>query len=543
MTRPSDNPQSMAPTFDDPTEGTWVRDLVHYPSPMTAFGASLYLPRLEQAVSQVAGEFGLMFEGLQQYWRSGDIYGRVVPVGGKEGTPPPWWVLALLSRVLPPMRKRMQTAAGVLQSDRLDQLVRHWNNGGRRELEAEIRRLAARDLDELDDDGLLDHRLAKELLDWDDDRALALLAGCSQASSAPGRELAAIAEQIRGVEGARDALADNDDPVAALRPLDSALADELDDWLRRWGLRASAYDPGSPTLAEQPGLLHGLVRDAVQQKMDDNTPDVATPLTEVHRQLASRPEERARFEAAFEEAKRVFPLREDNVLYTDNLICGLSRLAALAIGRRLVQRGALEHAEDAVDLKHDELCAALRGEQPDVATLATRRRGERQWVEAHPGPDLLRGEATPPPDLRGLPAAGRTINQAFMWAMGLEYPELSQEAQLDDSSGAAGDTLSGIGAWPGAHTGTVRLVRDEGDLAKVRPGDVMVARITVPAWSVVFPRIGALVTDRGGVLSHAAIVAREHAIPTVLATGDATSRLRDGQRVVVDGTRGTVTPA
>jgi pyruvate,water dikinase len=86
-------------------------------------------------------------------------------------------------------------------------------------------------------------------------------------------------------------------------------------------------------------------------------------------------------------------------------------------------------------------------------------------------------------------------------------------------------------------------VRDETEFDKIHPGDVLVCPATSPVWSVVFPQLGALVTDSGGLLSHPAIIAREYGIPAVVATGNATSLLRDGDRVTVDGTAGVVRPA
>ena len=87
------------------------------------------------------------------------------------------------------------------------------------------------------------------------------------------------------------------------------------------------------------------------------------------------------------------------------------------------------------------------------------------------------------------------------------------------------------------------MITSEKDFNRVQMGDVLVCRITTPAWSVLFGRIGGLITDAGGILSHSAIVAREHGIPAVVALEGATTRLKDGQRVTVDGSTGTVTPA
>ncbi len=80
----------------------------------------------------------------------------------------------------------------------------------------------------------------------------------------------------------------------------------------------------------------------------------------------------------------------------------------------------------------------------------------------------------------------------------------------------------------------------EHEFGKIQKGDVVVCPVTSPAWSFVFPIVGALVTNEGGILSHPAIIAREHGIPAVVGTGNATSVLTDGQRVTVDGNRGVV---
>jgi pyruvate,water dikinase len=87
----------------------------------------------------------------------------------------------------------------------------------------------------------------------------------------------------------------------------------------------------------------------------------------------------------------------------------------------------------------------------------------------------------------------------------------------------------------------VRVIHDDTEFSKLRAGDVLVCPITTPVWSVLFASVGALVTDTGGILSHAAIIAREYHVPAVVATGNATSLLRDGQVVTVDGATGTTT--
>ncbi|MFC3983103.1 PEP/pyruvate-binding domain-containing protein [Streptosporangium jomthongense] len=111
-------------------------------------------------------------------------------------------------------------------------------------------------------------------------------------------------------------------------------------------------------------------------------------------------------------------------------------------------------------------------------------------------------------------------------------------------SGASDVTATGLTGTPGSHgtvTGTARIVRGFGDFARVSPGDILVCPFTDPAWTPLLRVAAGVVTETGGVLSHAAIVAREHGIPAVLGVPDATNRLRDGAVITVDGTAGTVT--
>ena len=125
---------------------------------------------------------------------------------------------------------------------------------------------------------------------------------------------------------------------------------------------------------------------------------------------------------------------------------------------------------------------------------------------------------------------------ALVWYMDrmLEPVPSNREQQVD------GRVLNGIPASPGRYTGRVRLIANESDFDRLQPGEVMVCPITSPVWSVLFPSVGALVTDTGGVLSHPAIIAREYQVPAVVATGNATVLLHDGQPVTVDGSSGEI---
>jgi pyruvate,water dikinase len=108
------------------------------------------------------------------------------------------------------------------------------------------------------------------------------------------------------------------------------------------------------------------------------------------------------------------------------------------------------------------------------------------------------------------------------------------------SGATAAERLTGLAASPGCASGPVRLVLTQREFHKLQPGDVLVCPATAPAWTPLFRLASAVVTDVGGPLSHAAIVARELGIPAVLGTGRATTAAHDGQTVLVDGTAGVV---
>jgi len=225
-------------------------------------------------------------------------------------------------------------------------------------------------------------------------------------------------------------------------------------------------------------------------------------------------------------------VREDNEYFTASAPLALLRRAALELGRRLADRGQIVLPDDVFHLVPDEARTALR-DGLACKDIVTRAVGERAWVLAHPGPASYGKEPGPPPPLSSLPPEARLMNEAFLWTV--------DRILAPGRAGPAGEAaINGIAASPGSYTGPVRVIHDESEFDRLRAGDVLVCPITSPVWSVLFPSIGALVTDTGGTLSHPAIIAREYGIPAVVNTGLGTSVLQDGQMVTVDGMAGTV---
>ena len=557
------------PQIRPPADGFWRKDTTHYPMPLTPFGASVYLPAIGRAAPVMVDDFGLLFEGVEQRCLGGEVYARAIPVGGKERPPPPAWVMWIAARIVPALRRRSRVAEKAIASGLSEQLLDRWETEWRDAFRDEAESFKRVDLSALSDEDLLGHldllkdfldrgqlvhfRLngaytvplyellvaCEEVLGWDSVASLALVAGSSDVSAEPGRELRVLASRFATEAAALRALDQaGDDVLARLQEASPALADAFRAYLDRYGHRTASYDPGDPTLFERPALLAGLLRDRVSagdRDHRDGSQISQDAFARAHTTLAHRSEDdRGRFELAVEAARRVYGNREDNIFWLDNQPCAFLRYTAVEIGRRLADGGLLARATDAVFLEEMELRGSLADRaNEDLRALVARRKAERAWVAAHPGPATYGTDPGPPPDLSPLPPALRLVNTAALHWMQLLFPA--------EETGIAQAQLRGVPGSPGRYTGPVRLVRDETEFPKLRPGDVLVCPITSPAWSVLFVQAGAVVTDGGGVLAHTAVIAREYGLPAVLATGAATQRLRDGDRVTVDGTAGVVT--
>jgi rifampicin phosphotransferase len=230
--------------------------------------------------------------------------------------------------------------------------------------------------------------------------------------------------------------------------------------------------------------------------------------------LGDRPQLQARFQALLQVAQRYAVLREQQAR---QLTVGwpLLRRCVLRLGGLLQAEGVIERAEDVFFLTRAELATR----PAPLQELVDRRRAtwERQRRLLAP---LTIGR---PP---------RLLAKELLGAV---------EAARTPGAVAEG-AIVGQPASPGRATGPVRIIHGPGDFDRFQPGEVLVARATAPAWTPLFARAVAVVTDGGTLAAHASLVAREYGIPAVVATGDATTRLDDGQVVTVDGGAGTVHP-
>ena len=218
------------------------------------------------------------------------------------------------------------------------------------------------------------------------------------------------------------------------------------------------------------------------------------------------------------DAQRAVAAREQ-VRLCQGLLYGELRRTALAVGRGLAERGRLERPEDVFQLEAEEVDRLLRGRFLYPETLPALIRARRDAA------------ANASADRRPLPSF-------FLTGEGMEYAGVEDRSDEREDHSGAGRVRHwrGAGVSPGRATGVVRVITDPVEQAgQLRPGDVLVARATDPGWTPLFLIASAAVIERGGMLSHAAIVAREVGIPVVAEVALATRTLRDGERVRVDG--------
>ena len=162
-------------------------------------------------------------------------------------------------------------------------------------------------------------------------------------------------------------------------------------------------------------------------------------------------------------------------------------------------------------------------------------------------------------DVKSLVAERRTERQAAfgrrprLWAGTITHWSLHEEPykqghwdwpgiyeRSKEVAKSAGGTLRGLGASAGVVEGTARVVDSPEQFDQVQKGELLICKMTSPAWVVLFTKIAGLVTDSGGALSHPAVVSREFGIPAVVGTRTATQTIKTGQRLRVDGAAGTV---
>jgi pyruvate,water dikinase len=364
-------------------------------------------------------------------------------------------------------------------------------------------------------------------------KLLGLMRGASTISGGSSPQHAALVAAFRADDAARAELDSPDDPGALLdrlRRQDSPTGRALDDYLELVGYRLlDGFDISNRYALELPDVLLRSIRTAIDEA--DRVSDLDEQIVEVRGHVPE--EHREEFDAMLEEARIGYSVRDERGVYGDVWASGLMRRAAMAAGRRLAERGRIKDPEHFVFAGFDEMCALLAGaETPTAEELADRQTYHTTYT-AKDAPPHLGDEPPPMPDPSTLPPPMARLMAAIGTAMGEMFAVTEEDHEET--------VIRGLGASAGQREGIVRRVAGASDFDRIQQGDVLLTEATTEAFNILLPLLSAIITDTGGALSHAAIVSREYGIPGVVGTRDATVRIPDGTRVLVDGDAGTVT--
>ena len=316
------------------------------------------------------------------------------------------------------------------------------------------------------------------------------------------------------------------DALAALRRKGDAAAFERAsrDFLAstHGNLGSSGEDPRLPVWRDEPARLFAELDRRASAQTESPATRHARLIAEgddvearARATLRDRPDDLARFEEILTIARKVAPLTEEHNYHLDRQIQGIMRRLIRAVGARLVADGQLGAVDDVWLFHVTEIAGALASGGA-LAHLVARRRAELAgWKRLRHPPTL----GAPPGPLAAISSRADLIYRA-----------------KQDEAGV----IKGVPASSGRRRGRVCLVRARADFGKFKSGDVLVCRSSNVSWVPLFTVAAAVVTDVGGSLSHAAVVAREFGVPAVTGCGVALATLRNGQLVEVDGDRGTV---
>ena len=358
--------------------------------------------------------------------------------------------------------------------------------------------------------------------------ALSFTSGRAAILQRQQREFHELIEQLRRLPGVAEAIAAGTArtraAVAAL-PGGQAAVTVLDAFLAQHGdVGQLLNDLHAPAWADDPSLfitelarsLAGDVSDDPEARLAAQHAEAEAAIERTRATLAVRPEELARFNEVLAAALAAGPLTEEHNYWIDRNTQAVTRRVVLAYGARLVRDGQLAVDDDIFLFHHPEVRDALASGEDLRPRAAERERQARRQA-------TLRAPLT-----LGAPRDGSA-------SPGNARVDLGYRLDQPD-----GPELRAVPASAGIGRGPARLIHSHEDFARFRRGDVLVCRSSNVSWVPLFRLAAAVVTDVGGSLSHAAVVAREFGVPAVVGAGVALTVLRDGELLEVDGTAGVI---
>ncbi|NLE75103.1 MAG: hypothetical protein GX604_10825 [Actinobacteria bacterium] len=327
-------------------------------------------------------------------------------------------------------------------------------------------------------------------------------------------------------------------------------AEDCDSWVEKflhfleiYGRRvvAAHLDVSTPTWIEDPTPVLDTIRSyfgridqgwdffAEKQKIVDQR---KATVAEFEAKLSE--EDQQIFRRLLKGAEGTYQFQEDHGFYIDQGSTACMRFAAVACGKRLYRRGLLESIDDVMWLSFDELreCMAMLVRNEEAA--------EYHYAALMPGLIAQRKRDAKEAEAAEQPLTFGTLPKSVRDPIAIKVFGIQDEVLHPKGEKVVSERLEGFPGAPGVAEGPARVVLDYKDFQNVQTGEILVCPYTGTAWTPLFVKIGGVVTDTGGMLTHAAIAAREYGIPAVVGTWNATNSIREGDIIRVDGTAGVV---
>ncbi len=286
-----------------------------------------------------------------------------------------------------------------------------------------------------------------------------------------------------------------------------------------------AYD--TPAWIEKPALAIGDIKMLMKEEafsFDTRRDQIIEEREKTMKEiLAKVPEgQRSAFEVLMKAAQKSGYWSEDHTYYCDFYIGSLGRWIVMEFGRRFAEAGCIDDPEDIHFLHPHEI---------RKAAIPMGRINLRPYVEPRKKAWLENLTIEPKPFYGDISQAQLVLRSDPTLYVSTQVPIVREELKAD---------LYGAAAAPGLAEGVARVIMNADKLSELKPGEILVAPGTSAAWTVSFSIISGLITDGGGALSHPVIMAREYGIPCIAGCLDATTKIKTGQKVKVDGNQGVV---
>lgn len=548
-------------------KGFWMRDNIHWPRPVRPLFVSYGLMPIEVGSTRAYEEWSVPSLKNAYLVLNGYVFQRAEPLGGE--TPPimeRFPFLFHLWRVDPKLRRRVLGFERFLKEKGFENHVHAWRNIW--EPEAQKRLEPIRNFDRLNAnlEELADHldqcyyylcwswnphikvvmigmyvrerwvEVCKRLLNLTEFEAYELVQINDPAVFNITNRLLMMARLAAADPAVSDYLSlPNEEAIQKLS--DTWFKKEFDQFLEDEGDRPADSFELEATWREMPEMVIGIIK-GLKDSDDDITEDSdfqTYRLQRIH-ELRSTLQggEQQEFDAWLHLAEQAQPLTETHDYILSNIPLSHARYDAIEAGNRFVQNGILDDPEDTLFLYREELLSALVGNYnlASLKGLVGERKVEHTKNFSLVPPQTIGKRPIEPPWDVFPPIAAEGMKLFVKQASLIEAEEgVSRELSSEGE-------LLGIPGSPGIAEGPVRVIHTAEEFSLVQKGEVLVCPLTTPTWTVLFPHVAALVTDSGGALSHAAIVAREYRLPSVVGTINGTKVLHNGQHVRVDGAAG-----